>query len=520
MTFRKTNAVLCAIGAITLSAGQASAADRPPAVDQQIDALQQQIRQQQERLAQQQKQLDAQQQQLQELLAHVAQSDAQNKQAHADAGAAAAPTAVPAPQPEPSAKLSLSASNRPTFTSADGRNSIGLSTILNFDVGAYGYRPNSPATSPQSLESGVNARRARIGVNGTFLGDWKYDLQYDFGNYDDALTDTNAPKSGVKSAFISYTGVKSAVIDLGYLSVPYTLDQATANVDYMFLEHPIPQALAIAVAGGDSRSAFGVRSFDDRYWIGGYLTGAKAGTSHTTGEQVGSTVRATYQVASTENSSLHFGGDVSRLLRAPGSHTLNFTIEPEISIDPTATYGVTLGSAANPLQSASVYSLETAGGYDSLFFQGEYFFYHFDRRGLAAADFNGGYLQGSWTLTGEHRAYNQDSGAYGRIYPDHPLSLKEGGAGAWEIAARLSQTNLNDHFVRGTQNGLAAVDGGNEVTTTLGLNWYPNNNIMFRVNYEHGVFGDLSSNITSKPSSQKDSGAHLNAVAARAQVTF
>lgn len=512
------NMLMGTVGAIALSAGQAFAADAPAAVNHQIEALQEQIRQQQDMLAQQQRQLQTQQQQLQDLLSRVADGEAQTKQTQA-AIAAQAPAAAPA-QDTQSAKLTLSANNRPTFTSADGRNSISLTSIFNFDVGGYNYRPNSGATSTQSLQNGVNTRRARIGVAGNFFGDWKYDLQYDFGNYDDALTDTNATKSGVKSAFISYGGIKSTAIDLGYLSVPYTIDQATANVDYMFLEHPIPQALAIAVAGGDSRSAFGVRSFDDRYWVGGYLTGPKAGTTHTSAEQLGGTVRTTYQVVSTDNSSLHLGGDFAQLIKASGTHTLNFAIEPEISIDPTATYGLTLGSTANPLRSASVYSLEAAGGYDSLFFQGEYFFYKFDRKGLSSANFNGGYLQGGWTITGEHRAYNQDSGAYGRIYPDQPFSLKEGGAGAWEVAARLSQTNLNDHFVSGVQNGLSAVDGGNEVTTTLGVNWYPNNNIMFRLNYEHGVFGDLSSNITSKASTQKDAGAHLNAIAARAQVTF
>jgi phosphate-selective porin OprO/OprP len=507
-----------AVSALALLTGRSFAADAPTAVNHQIDVLQDQIRQQQEMLVQQQKQLQTQQQQLQDLLARVADGETQSKRAQAVTPASAP---VPSQQaPTPSAKLELSDKNRPTFTSADGRNSIGLSSIFNLDVGGYNYRPNSGATTPQSLQNGVNARRARIGVNGTFQGDWKYDLQYDFGNYDDGLTATNSTKSGVKSAFISYGGINATMVDFGYLSVPYTLDQATANVDYMFLEHPIPQALAIAVAGGDSRSAFGTRSFDDRYWVGGYLTGPKAGTSHTAAEQLGGTVRGTYQVVSTDNSSLHVGGDFSQLIKAPGTHTLNFAIEPEISIDPTATYGLTLGSAANPLRSASVYSLEAAGGYQSLFFQGEYFFYNFDRKGLASARFNGGYLQGSWTVTGEHRAYSADSGAYGRIYPNQPFSLKEGGAGAWELAARLSQTNLNDHYIVGAQNSLSAVDGGNEVTTTLGVNWYPNNNIMFRLNYEHGVFGDLASNITAKPSTQKDVGAHLNAVAARAQVTF
>ena len=34
------------------------------------------------------------------------------------------------------------------------------------------YYPNTPATDPQRLDNGVNARRARIGVVGKFLGDW------------------------------------------------------------------------------------------------------------------------------------------------------------------------------------------------------------------------------------------------------------------------------------------------------------------------------------------------------------
>ncbi len=507
---------MCTVGAVAILTGQAFAADAPVA-NHQLETLQEQIRQQQAVLAQQQKQLQAQQQQLQDLLARVAEGETQSRQAQQVAAPVAAAVSPP---PAPTAKLALSANNRPTFTSADGRNSIGLTSLFNFDVGGYSYRPNSGSTSPQSLQSGVNARRARIGVTGVFQGDWKYDFQYDFGNFDDALTDANAPKSGVKSAFITYAGIKSTAIDLGYQSVPFTIDQATAPADYMFLEHPIPQALATAVAGGDSRSAFGVRSFDDRYWVGGYLTGPKAGISHTTAEQLGGTVRASYQVVSTDNASLHFGGDFAQLIKAPGTHSLNLTTEPEISIDPTASYGLTLGSAANPLRSASVYGLEAAGGYDSLFFQGEYFFYNFARKGLASANFNGGYLQGSWTVTGEHRPYNKEAAAYGRISPNQPFSLKDGGLGAWELAARISQTNLNDHFVMGAQNNLSAVDGGNEVTTTVGINWYPNNNIMFRLNYEHGVFGDMLSNITARPTSQKDTGAHLNAIAARAQVTF
>src|SRR5262245_6937055 len=41
---------------------------------------------------------------------------------------------------------------------------------------APNYTPNTPFTSVRQLDDGVNARRARIGVLGTFMGDWNYAL--------------------------------------------------------------------------------------------------------------------------------------------------------------------------------------------------------------------------------------------------------------------------------------------------------------------------------------------------------
>ncbi|MTJ82504.1 MAG: hypothetical protein F8N37_16070 [Telmatospirillum sp.] len=506
------------------------------ALQQQVRALLQQQQEQQARAQQQQEQMRALESQVQSLTAQL-KGGAPVAAANPAAGQTS-PAAQPQPGPaqaqstptqtaqslaapvQPAPKLTMSKTNRPMFVSADGQNAIGLSSIFNFDAGAYSYRPRSAATPVQGLQNGVNARRARIGLNGVFMSDWAYDLQYDFGNFDDALTDSGAPKSGVKSAYISYKGIRNAVIELGYLSVPFTIDQATANTDYMFMEHPIPQALAIAVTGGDSRSALGAKLFNDRGWIGGYLTGPKSGTSHTTGEQVGGTLRGTYQIVQNDKASLHVGGNLAELFKSAGNRSINLAVQPEISIDPTAAYGLSLGNAIYPLEKADVYGVELAGGYDSLFFQGEYFYMTFDRKGLPETAFNGGYLQASWTLTGEQRKYNRESGAYGRIYPDHPMSLSNGGYGAWEVAARISTMDMTDHFSAGRQNTAAAVDGGASRVYALGVNWYPNNNLMFRLNYLHGGFGNLFSNPTAKPSLQRDTGADFDAVAMRAQLAF
>src|SRR5262249_651747 len=74
-----------------------------------------------------------------------------------------------------------------------------------------------------------------------------------------------------------------------------------------------------------------------------------------------------------------------------------------------------------------------------------------NRDGLAGNNFAGGYVEGSWTLTGERRLYNAEKGAYYAIVPARPFSPWEDefGIGALELAARYSTIDLNDKFVAG-----------------------------------------------------------------------
>jgi len=119
---------------------------------------------------------------------------------------AAAPPTTKAAVVAPGAIAKMSESNRPTICTADNLNCIGLTSRLHLDVGGYAYRPNSALTVPQNLDNGVNARRARIGVVGTFMGDWNYALIYDFGGSSDGLPPiSGAPTSGIENAYLSYT---------------------------------------------------------------------------------------------------------------------------------------------------------------------------------------------------------------------------------------------------------------------------------------------------------------------------
>jgi phosphate-selective porin OprO/OprP len=78
----------------------------------------------------------------------------------------------------------------------------------------------------------------------------------------------------------------------------------------------------------------------------------------------------------------------------------------------------------------------------------------------------------------------------------HNFSLDGSGWGAWEIAARYSDLNLNDNIIdlsnvvtgwNGTSKTFTyynTVRGGDQRIATLGLNWYPNSVIRFALNYE------------------------------------
>ena len=488
------------------TAGSANA--QSAVTTQQIDKLQDQIQ--------------ALQRELQALKGQVA------TQKRVASAPAPAPIAKGPPAPPPTAIVKMSPNNRPSICTPDNLNCISLTSRIHLDVGGYDYRPNTFATVPQKLDTGVNARRARIGVLGTFMGDWNYALIYDFGGSADGfggLAPGSLPGggvSGIENAYLAYTGFKPFTIEGGYMDVYYTLDESMSSNDILFMERASSNVIATSLAAGDFRSAVGVRGSDSRLWAGAYLTGPTSGALHTdtststvTGlsEQYGATGRLTYQLLQDKNYSLHIGGNAEFLFKTPvnattGARTLTMSDRPELRIDPTAI--LTTGSMAN-VAHAQVYSGEAAATWGPLYFQGEYFWFNVDRyAGLPSLSFGGGYAQASWVLTGESRPYLPATGAYGGIVPSNPFSWTESRWGAWEIAARYSVMDLNDQL--GFSTGVA---GGRQSIYTIGLNWYPNRNVRFMLNYLHGTVDKQQSAVN-----VSDVGADFDALAMRMQVAF
>lgn len=443
-------------------------------------------------------------------------------------------------------KVTESATHKLGLQSADGQYSIALTGRLQVDVGDYAnFNPKSKIVGPQNLHSGFNVRRARVGVTGKVAGDWTYGLIYDFGNSAD---NTN---SGIQTAQFSYNGFKNTSIDFGYSNTYFSLDQATSSNDVLFMERATPSVVATNVNTGNYRSNFGVRYMSDRYWLGAYFTGPKNGDVHGQGESIGAFQRATVQALQDPKYNLHLGVGINEIIKAPyaagalpattstaslstgivsttnnpSTNTFALSERPELRVDPTSFLNTgQLGTVGHPVSGGYILDLEAAGGYGSFFAQGEYLHFSIDRTGLETAEFDGGYGEASYVLTGESHKYRKESGAYGGIIPDHPFSIDQGTWGAWELATRVSYIYLTSGFTPGlpisSKSQPGAVNGGKQTTYTAGLNWYPNSYMRFMLNYVHMDFDKANPSTVGKALIGTPVGATSDAIALRSQVAW
>jgi phosphate-selective porin OprO and OprP len=95
--------------------------------------------------------------------------------------------------------------------------------------------------------------------------------------------------------------------------------------------------------------------------------------------------------------------------------------------------------------------------------------------------------QASYVITGEDASYNG-------IKPLNPLGFKEGGFGAWEIAARVGGIFIDDDAFSGASATTRLADPNfsaeQAISYGLGLNWYWSSNIKWQLNYELTQFRD------------------------------
>lgn len=449
----------------------------------------------------------------------------------ATAAAAAAPTQPPA-QPEVSAAEFQALQNqvyaqtaesksqaavtikkgRPTIASPDGKYSLSITSLVQADAATFDQTAvTGPKGTPVLSRSGFNFRRAQIGVQGTIAGDFGYKFNYDFGGAggqesgaENIITSTTPPvvavnPSGarVQSAYVSYKGILDPFFfRIGAFPTPANLADATDAADLVFNERPSPAQLSRGLDADDGRDGLGFQGNGSIWYFSSYLTSDTFGKGQIEGQEayVGRAAIAPIQDPDS-NLNVHLGANLGYVFHpegvnpnsctttAPACYLISFSDRPELR-----EWNVSwISSGSINAKDAYATGIEGAVSYGPLLFEGENFWFGIDRRDPSAGQsnpiFSGWYIQGSWVFTGEPRTYNMANAAFQRPVPANDFNPASGDWGAWEVAARYSDTNLDYHA-----NSLLTADqvhGGDQQIWSAGLNFYPTYNLKFMFDWQN-----------------------------------
>lgn len=543
------SSVLAGLMIVAAAVTPLQAAAPKPTVQQQLEALQKALDAQAAQLAAQQQQIEAQRAEIAALEAQqgaAAKPDAAiaAQQAAIDKLAQNATQAKVAAQEQP--KLSI-ASNRLTVTSADGRSSIALRALVQADVahysqdsagildtdfrrGSVGGTANREIDAARDLSDGAYFRRVRFGIEGVIARTFNYRLLMELGG-----AGTEGP-TRINDAWIAYTGLAPFTLQFGAFAPPANLADGTTPDDLLFIERPSTSELQRAMGGADGRLGLALRASGAR-WMGSLaLTSRTVNDAEVYDSQTAVVGRIAGLAATGTDFNVHIGANGTYIVHPPdqgpsvtnGRYGLRFRERPELRVDSTRF----IDTGTIDADHASAMGVEFAANYKNWLLQAEDTWFAVERRAstLTNPRFSGFYVEGSWVLTGESHRYNPANGSYQAPRPFIPFD-GHGGHGAWELALRYSRADLNYHAgLAGFAPPSDGVRGGEQSITAAGLNWYPNPNLRFLLDFLHVNIDRLNpagpGNLTpfgatpATPPIGVDIGQSFNAYALRSQYSF
>jgi phosphate-selective porin OprO/OprP len=384
------------------------------------------------------------------------------------------------------------ANGRPTVTSPDGNFKFAMRTVVQFDAASYS---ESPRTAANDLGSGTNFRRARLGFDGTAYKDWNYALWGEFGG-------SGGESAILNQAYLEYAGWKPFGLDepirlrVGAWATPSGLEDATSNTEELFLERPAIAELVRGIATGDGRTGAGATARGARWYASALWSGKVVGVPSTPeiNQQSGYAFRFALNPIHGPDYDVHIGANVQGILEPADTTAGPVTTQavrlqerPELRVS-----GIRLvDTGAINSDGLTAYGLEAGASWRNFYGAGEWYRIDVSRRAVAPAvspfdpSFSGWYLQAAWAVTGEHHAWTNANGGFTGLRPAKVFDPKRGSWGAWEVAARYSELDLNDRAgVGGVAAPAGGIRGGEQRITTVGLNWYPNNVIRFLLDYQ------------------------------------
>jgi len=305
-------------------------------------------------------------------------------------------------------------------------------------------------------------RRVRFFNSGTVYKNVKYKLQLDF-----------AGKIAFKDVFIELTKIPGiGNVRVGHFKEPFRFNSLMSS-KYMAL---MERANNIPFAPERNAGLMLHNTYNDHLFawqVGVFGNGDVLGDDETGGDGSNIVARVSSKFNLVEDANdqyIHLAAAVNSRSKEEGPYS--------ISARPAAHLAPKLATASiASVDQVLMMNFELAAVAGPAHFRGEFLNASVSPVEGDSYNFNSYYAQVGYFLTGESKPYKSSFGGFGRVSPNQ--NFGEGGPGAWELALRYQNLDLEDNEIEEqTLNGL-----------TFGINWYLNPVTRMMINYTTGTSG-------------------------------
>lgn len=367
--------------------------------------------------------------------------------------------------------------NRFRVESADGQHRFGIRGRFMADYGRGNFDSDIEATARESgplPKHGTLVRRARLGALGVIYDNWEWQMELDFRDNEVRFA----------NAYLAYL-MPQGRLAVGHFKEPFSFESSSSSRRLTFLERAAP----VDAFRPDRELGIMYETLLPRFYVGAGLFGGQGVVAdRNVDEGYALALRASFAPHLKDESFVHIGGSYNYRKNAVDRAT--DSLVPVRLRTRTGVRSLDLRLIGRDdlegVDDFQRFAFETAFGYGPFSFQGEYLRVKadLDRNALTRAlganatpndsvTLDGYYVQASYFLTGETHNYRAFSGDFGAVQPNSIFG-RDGGSGAWEIAARFATADSSEN---------TRVGRGQELDHwTLGLNWYPNPEIVFKLN--------------------------------------
>jgi len=328
---------------------------------------------------------------------------------------------------------------------------------------------------------GTELRRARLGFQGTVY-DWGYKFEGDFAKGD----------TSIKDAYVSYGtkfGDTKASVKLGQSHIPFGLNTKISSKYMTFMDRPFFADTNISPAR-ESGAVAALAAKDYRWTASAGVTVGSISGGYTDEDDDGTTLAL-------RGSFVPYMEDKSHLLQI-GAGYMNvsdsdseFSFSQHLVAHKDHTKIKSDEIAAGDYDGSDAFTLDAMGVYGSFHAMAEYLDYTADNNAGSDIEIDGYAVEAGYFLTGESLKWKK--GYTSGIKP-------KSSTGAWQIATRFENLEIDDG------------NGDDEAQKwTIGLNYYPTQNIRLMLDYDKVVTWDQNGS---------DTGQEPSAIKFRAQAKW